>query len=672
MLTQMRAKRLDIQALRALAVSLVVIYHIWPSVIPGGYVGVDIFFVISGFLITSHLLKEVVRTGTVSVTHFWARRIRRLLPASLTVLFASFIALLIWLPKSMWAQNLFEIAASALYVENWALAANSVDYLAAENAPSLVQHYWSLSVEEQFYLVWPLLILIVLAMSKKTKWIAVALAALLVFSLVFSVTETGRSEAPAYFVTPTRAWEFAAGSLLAFAPVIRWVRVRVVVQWLGLGLIGAAAFMLTAETPYPGSAALLPVVGAALLIWAGEADTPWAPSTIAPFGPIQLIGDLSYGIYLWHWPLTVLYPYVRGSGAELRGGLVILASSVVLAWLTKKFIEDPVRERRYWAQGRRRAYTLAASGMAATLVMTGGFLAVLEHGNRKAQAEALSQVVGGVPCFGAAAMETESECPEPFGVPQDLDPALARSDRGVLAMPCLGVADSTELRPCELGDVEGDVTIAVVGNSHAAALTSGLDAYAQEYGWRIETFLRQDCQGAVATQVAGFPTQSCLEWTGTAMDAIRADDEIDLVVFQSYMGSAPGEFTDAQRAELSASMIETWDSLHEAGKEVAVISDVPGTRPSNAPDCIGQHLKEYDPCSIPREEVAVSNVMFDAASTYEHASAVDITDLFCDADRCHAIIGGVVVYFDAHHLTATYSRTVSPYVVRELSKAMDK
>jgi peptidoglycan/LPS O-acetylase OafA/YrhL len=667
----MRGIRLDIQALRALAVLLVVVYHLWPAALPGGYIGVDMFFVISGYLITMHLLREVAKTGTVSVTHFWARRVRRLLPAALTVLAASLTAAVLWLPRSMWAQNLQEILASAFYVQNWALAANSVDYLAAENSPSLVQHFWSLSVEEQFYLVWPLLILAVLAFSKKPKWIGVALGALVVISLAFSIFETVRTPSSAYFVTPTRVWEFAAGGLLAFAPLVSWVRVRVLAQWLGLAFIAVATFSLNAETPYPGSAALLPVVGTVLLLWAGEVDSDWAPSRIAPFGPVQLVGDLSYGIYLWHWPLIVLYPFIRGSGAELRGGLLILAVSVLLAWATKRFIEDPIRQHRFWTQNRRRTYLLAAGGMATTLVLTGSLLIVLDGDKRAAQAQAMAEIVGDAPCIGAAAMETKTECADPFAVPDGLDLLVAADDRGVLGMSCLGVEDSITIRACQFGDDQGDITVAIVGNSHAAALTSGLGAYAEGNGWDVRTFLREDCQGATTTQVAGFPSDTCLEWTDKVLDSIQNNASIDLVVFQSYVASTPKSFDADQKAQLQESMVETWDSLIAAGKKVAVISDVPGMRPSDAPDCVGRNLGAYDPCSLPREKVAVSNSMFDAALSDPDVSTIDITDWFCDATTCHAVIGGVVVYFDSHHMTAAYSRSLSPYVVDQLNGVLN-
>jgi len=254
----MREKRRDIQGLRALAVVLVVVFHLWPGRLTGGFVGVDIFFVISGFLITAHLFREIEQTGSVSLAGFWARRIRRLLPAGFVVLAASAVASAIWIPRSLLEQTMVEIGAAATYSLNWVLAANSVDYLAADNDASIVQHYWSLAVEEQFYLIWPLLIIAAAALAVRASRrrtavpstrvvVIVALGAVFALSFVYSVFATSESPQSAFFVTTTRAWEFAVGGLLVFAPALRSTLSPTVVAgagialgWVGVVLIGVS------------------------------------------------------------------------------------------------------------------------------------------------------------------------------------------------------------------------------------------------------------------------------------------------------------------------------------------------------------------------------------------------------------------------------------------------
>ncbi|OAN41282.1 acyltransferase family protein [Microbacterium sp. H83] len=297
-------KRRDIQGLRALAVTLVVVFHLLPALLPGGYVGVDVFFVISGFLITAHLLRELEATGTVRVTEFWARRVRRLLPASLLVLAVCAVLTFTVMPGITRVQNFFEIAVASGYVLNWNLAASAVDYLNASNPESLVQHYWSLSVEEQFYLVWPLLLVVAVFLAFRgrpprgeiagrtshggTTRRAVLAALLLVFvaSLVFSIVETARSQPSAYFITTTRAWEFALGGLVALVPTLRLGGiVHAAVSWVALAAIVASAFLFGAGTAFPGSIALIPVGATALLILLGDSDSPVSPQRLSHVAP---------------------------------------------------------------------------------------------------------------------------------------------------------------------------------------------------------------------------------------------------------------------------------------------------------------------------------------------------------------------------------------------------
>ncbi len=295
------ALRTDIQGLRAVAVSLVVIYHLVPSSLTGGFSGVDVFFVISGFLITLHLMQKPPSGGR-DLAKFWGRRIRRLLPASLLVLTTTLVMSRLVAPDTQWGNTASQARAATLYVVNWLLARDSVDYLAAENAPSPVQHFWSLSVEEQFYFVWPILILGMVLLARRYRWnrdLAVlgGLGVLVVVSLSYSIWETAHNPAAAYFVTPTRMWELGIGGLLAVVVAVRQRRhlphllpesARVVLAWLGFAAIAWTAWAYTGGTPFPGWQALLPVVGTAVVIGARSPMTRFSPGPLLAVRPIAV------------------------------------------------------------------------------------------------------------------------------------------------------------------------------------------------------------------------------------------------------------------------------------------------------------------------------------------------------------------------------------------------
>jgi len=652
--------RPEIQALRAVAVILVVVFHLWPGLLAGGYVGVDVFFVISGYLITGHLWSEVDRTGGVSLAEFWSRRLRRLLPAAAVVLVSSVVLMLLVVPRSLWQQTVIEVGASALWVQNWVLAAGSVDYLAAEGTPTLVQHFWSLSVEEQFYLVWPVLLLAVVTLFRARRvalrWMLVVIAGA---SFAFSVVQA--DVASGYFNTATRAWEFAVGGVLALSPgLLEALRRRAgltrVTAWSGFGMILASAILYTSGTPFPGAAASLPVIGAALVIAGGTDDAASLLGRAVRLRGVQRIGDLSYSIYLWHWPLVVVGAYLPVAGEWWPVAVVVL--TLGLAALTKRFVEDPARA----ARGTRRTYTMAVAVIASIVVLSSATWGVVQGGTMASARTAMEHSQTD-PCFGAAALA--ERCDDPFAMSPDVDTAYAAQDRGVLWQHCN--AYGTAVKTCEFGMTEGyDRTVAVVGNSHAAALIPGIDAYAQDHGWRVLLMRKTDCLGVSPLDLGGPDGADCAAWTENVLDELARRADIGLVVFGSHANAlhylaAPEPSTSDVRT-LETRVGETFQALLDAGKRVLVVGDTPGTRPTPAPECVYLHRADNDPCATPvGDGLEDDNLEAAVARAIPGVEYLSLTPYVC-TDRCHALIGGVVVYFDDHHLSGSFSRSLAPYL----------
>ncbi|MER7796518.1 acyltransferase family protein [Microbacterium sp. NPDC096154] len=673
--------RLDIQGLRALAVALVVVFHLAPAALPGGYIGVDVFFVISGFLITAHLLREVERTGTVRVTEFWARRVRRLLPAAFLVLIVSALAALFLLPRTVLLQNLSEIALAAVYVLNWGLAANSVDYLAESNDPSLVQHYWSLSVEEQFYLVWPLLVIAALWAATKAgrgrdrRAITVMLLVVLAASFTFSVYATGVAQPSAYFVTPTRAWEFAAGGLVALLPsgVLRAGRSHALLSWAAAGAIVGSAVLFDENTAFPGWIALVPVLATATLLWAGDSDSTWAPQYLAKAAPVQLIGDTSYAIYLWHWPLIVGFTALAGRAPGWKWALVIGAASVALAIATKQLVEDPVRSTpRRWMSRRLPTFAFMAAGIAVVSAVTVLPAEAARAQNADVIAEAQTLIDDEDGCFGAYAVL--NDCDDPYARTGTVNATVAQEDRfretGVLAdsARCDERRVATQLETtCALGDSDSSARAVLLGDSHAEHLATALDAVASDRGWSLEMRTRSGCSGFMSPEAGRDPArQGCVPWGDEVYEAVLAAEDIDVVIVAARTFLYPAIHHRALAEERLSALID-------AGKRVVVIRDVPGAlnewplshSAESVPQCVARTGGD-DACAW--DPPAIEDWLLEAARSVD-ADVVDPWEVLCDDAGCHSIIGGTIVYFDDNHLTTTFARTLAPWLQRELESA---
>lgn len=667
-MTERRGIRPEIQALRAAAVLAVVLYHLWPVVLTGGFVGVDVFFVVSGFLITAHLVRERERTGRIGLGSFWARRARRLLPAALLVLFITCIAVVVWMPQIFWAQFFRESIASALYVENWVLAGDAVDYLAAHQAASAAQHYWSLSVEEQFYLVWPLLLVAAYALSarlapaRRRTVIAIVLGVVVTASLACSIIWTAADPAGAYFVTPTRAWEFGLGGLLALAPL--WVtndRVRSVVSWLGWIAIALAVIRFTASTPFPGYTALLPVLGTVAVIAAGSPTPVWGPRFLVSLPPVQWLGGISYSLYLWHWPLIVIAPYVLGyPQLALLEKAVILAIAITAAWLTKRFVEDPVRDGRL-AHARPR-FTLVASLAAMLVVVVPSIAAVQFSAQRIAQDDALRAELATMSCFGAPSIADPESCADADFPVISPDEALAPEDVPALFFadpPCL--ASATEAATCRFG-VDGGLRVALIGDSHAAQWQPALEVLAHQEGWQLDTYLKTNCAFTTTNRSAAY--EGCTQWSLEVAGALDAQQPYDLVItsfFAENLGLEVDSGLVTSRDAISG-FRDAWQPLLDDGSRIAVIPDTPHMA-DDVTICVALHPKDAAQCSAPRQQaLAREDLQVSAARGIQGVTIVDMSDLFCSASQCPAVIGGVAVHTDPFHITATYSRTLAPFL----------
>jgi peptidoglycan/LPS O-acetylase OafA/YrhL len=671
----------EIQALRAVAVLLVVVYHLWPSVLSGGYVGVDVFFAISGFLITGHLLREVDGEGTVSLARFWARRARRLLPASLTTLLFCGLATILFVPEVHWQSFLDDIRASAAYVQNWHLSATSVDYLRSADAPSPVQHFWSLSAEEQFYLVWPVLILGATLVGRghqiyRRRRILLVLGAVTLFSFVYSVIATASDPAQAYFITPTRAWEFGAGGLLALAGATGRGRQggRTVLAWLGIAAIAGSALLYSDGTPFPSYTALLPVLGALAIIQAGAPLAPLAPTAAYRLRPVQFFGDISYSLYLWHWPLLVLAPYVLDHDTTDAMRALVFVLGVLFAWGSKVYIEDPVRRNRTLSRGR------PVVTFAMALLFTAGVYGVAVAGSdhvqsrlRAAKETTEKTIAKHPPCFGAASHDPRRRCvnralrltvvPSPLEARNEENPACTRKTK------------VSSVSICEFGVPPQDAkrTFALIGDSHATHWRAGMEVVAAREGWHGLSITRTGCPFSRAPYALPEPAKSrCLQWNQEVPQQLAKHPEVSTVVFSNITGGdvdVPAGETE-EEAKLKGYRA-AWAALPPNIKHIVVLRDTPKVH-GDTLDCVekaqADHKQAGPTCSVPRAQAVDEDPAARVARQIgpPRAQVVDMTNYICGTVRCDVVVGGVLVYKDVHHLTREYSTTLGPYLDRKI------
>jgi peptidoglycan/LPS O-acetylase OafA/YrhL len=686
--------RPDVEGLRAVAILLVVLYHVNPRLAPGGYIGVDVFFVISGFLITRQLTRELESRGRISFLGFYARRARRILPAAtLTVMVTALASALLLNPLA--AQRAETDGLSAIYFgANFHFAVQGADYFNQGLSPSPFQHFWSLSVEEQFYIIWPLLLL-----TSSLAWlglrrrggtrrpvmgaVVVALAIVAGISLLESIRQTSvTSESWAYFSILTRAWELAVGAMVALSlPALRRLdlRVGIPLTWIGLACIAIAAWRLSDSTAYPGDAALLPVLGAAAVIAGGSAVARRNLGAQALLGtlPFQRVGAWSYSWYLWHWPALVLAPALLGHSLSELEGLDVAAVSLVIAVLSFVLVERPIR--RMQVVVRRPGLGLTCAGLLAAaavgiVALSGSLVGPLVSG-AAAATPALTAQNQLTPAQLSADLLAGAKT---SAVPSNLTPPLATATKAlplIVVNGCHLQHPGVKSKPCVYGDTTSKTSVVLFGDSHAAAWFPALDLIGQQQHWRLVDLTKAGCPPAeVNINFAGSIYTNCTQWRRNAMNQIAA-------LHPALVITSWARYIDEPEARPLAGVPKgygsTWQNgvaaifkfLHSRASHVLFLSDTP-TLQQWAPDCVSGHLSNVRPCMTKRS----ASVRYPSVKTQElalarrqHIQSLDPAPWFCTPTVCPVIVGNIIMYRDNAHMTPQWSDFIAPVLADKLA-----
>jgi peptidoglycan/LPS O-acetylase OafA/YrhL len=650
--------RPEILLLRGMAVLAILVHHLWQGRLPGGFAALDVFFVISGYLVTG-ILYGMRERGRIDVGAYLARRARRILPSAITVLLACLVGMFAFVSITDWGRTAGEMFASALFLENWALIVADLAYAAPDTATAL-QHYWTLAVEVQFYVLWVVLMLALLGRGGafdvgRRRAGTIGIAVVLVGSLAVSVVWCALAPESGYLSTATRIWELAAGGLLAvLVRRIPPLRVAVPLATAGWVLIGLSFVVLDTSAAWPGYLALLPVAGAALVIAAGIPPAPSPLRRLTDNVVTRALADSSYAIYLWHWPLLVFADRALGHppGTPEKIGIVVV--SLLLGWLTTVLIERPIR---YGVLARSRPLaTLALSALAITTVAVPA-ISVRQAMQRTTELyDAIAQQSPPDLCVGAEARMPGADCtdgPYPGLAP---DPLGEWEEVSVLhAMGCATDNVLPDVHSCDFGDPGGSVRVALVGDSHAMKLWPALERIAEDRGWRLTTFLKSQCEFTVP-EVEG--TSGCPEWRAAVAERLAAE-HWDLVVTTGAAHATGGP-------DAGAGYRAVWQPLIDAGARLVVVHDNPYLV-GDPRACIADHLADTSPCDNPRSESFLPDTLADTARDLPGAFVIDLTELFCDADTCYAVVGGVITHRDFTHVTDEFSRSYAPYLAAKLA-----
>jgi peptidoglycan/LPS O-acetylase OafA/YrhL len=599
---------LQIQGLRAVAALLVTIYH--AHLVPGGFIGVDIFYVVSGYLITGLIIREIDKTGRLNLNDFYQRRIKRLLPTSVFVLFATAIVGFFVLPsitRDALGRDLF---AAAAYVSNYLFAWWENDYQNLDATPSPFIHYWSLAVEEQFYVVWPIFILLLSRYGKRAILNGVALVTGV--SFLFSLYLTQAAPIWAFYSLPTRAWELGVGALLLFIPD-KYLRNRFF-PWIGAIGLAIGTFSFNESTAFPGINALLPVLATAILI----ATIPIWPrffNDLSNNRLMQWLGAISYPLYLWHWPALVLPSSALGRPLRIRETVLCVLLTIFLAHYTSKFIEQPLRHRQFQA---KKVY---------------GFFAATTT---------VSLIAGVVIASTASSVINVKGTNFSF----DLNQVLAKP--AVYGDGCHVNYGEVESGDCKYGEVGSAVRIVLYGDSHAAQWFPSLEKLAKEKGFELTSLTKSACSSVDSPRPdqGAYKNSECELWRENSIKRIQKMKPDAVIVSSFQYFSQPDGYPnraqwwdDGQRRLL--------EDLQGSSSNLIYISDTPHPR-GDIPNCLA--TRNVKDCETTEK---TPNIIINGFKK------IDPTPWLCNG-VCSSIKDGYVVYRDASHISVAAALALTP------------
>jgi peptidoglycan/LPS O-acetylase OafA/YrhL len=645
--------RADIEGLRSIAVLLVIGCHCGISWCAGGFVGVDVFFVISGYLITGLLAREYLETLGIDFAAFFARRARRLLPACLVVLASTALAAALLLGPQEIDSTARAGLAGSLYMSNIFFDHASSDYFAPAVQQNPLLHTWSLGVEEQFYLVWPWLILFAGRSARARPWIFAALAA---SSFACALLATRNAPTFAFYELPARAWEFAAGGILALAPAVGRSG-RSGIWSVAGGIVGAVMivgtmFRVKGGSGFPGWIALVPVAGTLLVLSAGDAEPHRGVSAVLSTAPLRFLGARSYSWYLWHWPFVV-FAAVLLPAITVVQKIEAAIAALLMAALSHRWVEQPIRTSRHLV--RRPNWSLCAAAGAALLTI-GTSAALASFGQREMTLDAKYEAIQAATVdYGFAARQCYTD---------------GRSVEAVKAMVC------------EFGDPRAARTLVLFGDSHAMQWINAMRKAADEKGWHLVTLVKPGCAASdINPHNLSVPSDACKLWRVQAIEKI-----VDLVPYAVVMASYNGATVQGDMLtpslmpvdEVRAGTRSILLKLRAAGIRVVVLRDSPHP-PFNVPACISRSIgrahSTVDPCEFDASKALNASAFEAERAAGEGLTDVyylDMDDLICPGASCSAVQDGRIVYRDENHLAGSYAESLAGEVAARLSRVLDR